>query len=66
MMSMLFWQGYCEKKIVRDGVVPEDFIFASSGYMVECEGVCPVKGIYSLNKERFSVVTHLMMTVLVP
>jgi uncharacterized circularly permuted ATP-grasp superfamily protein len=27
--------------------VPEDFIFASSGYMVECEGVCPVKGIYS-------------------
>ena len=38
---------YSEKKIVRDGVVPEDFIFASSGYMVECEGVCPVKGIYS-------------------
>ena len=38
---------YSEKKIVKDGVVPEDFIFASSGYMVECEGVCPVKGIYS-------------------
>ncbi|WP_026659493.1 circularly permuted type 2 ATP-grasp protein [Butyrivibrio sp. AC2005] len=38
---------YSEKKIVRDGVVPEDFIFASSGYMVECEGVSPVKGIYS-------------------
>ena len=38
---------YSGKKIVKDGVVPEDFIFASSGYMVECEGVCPVKGIYS-------------------
>ncbi len=38
---------YGEKKIVKDGVVPEDFIFASSGYMVECEGVTPVKGIYS-------------------
>ena len=38
---------YSEKKIVRDGIVPEDFIFASSGYMAECEGVMPVKGIYS-------------------
>ena len=38
---------YSEKKIVRDGVVPEDFIFASSGYMAECEGVTPVKDIYS-------------------
>ena len=38
---------YSEKKIVKDGVVPEDFIFASSGYMAECEGVLPVKGVYS-------------------
>lgn len=38
---------YSDKKIVKDKVVPEDFIFASSGYMAECEGVCPVKGIYS-------------------
>jgi len=38
---------YSEKKIVKDGVVPEDFIFASSGYMAECEGVMPPKGIYS-------------------
>ncbi|MDO5156564.1 MAG: circularly permuted type 2 ATP-grasp protein [Eubacteriales bacterium] len=38
---------YSKKQIVRDGVVPEDFIFASSGYMVECEGVSPVKDVYS-------------------
>ncbi|MGN0347471.1 MAG: circularly permuted type 2 ATP-grasp protein [Lachnospiraceae bacterium] len=38
---------YSDKKIVKDGVVPEDFIFASSGYMVECEGVMPVKNIFS-------------------
>ena len=38
---------YSEKKIVKDGVVPEDFIFASSGYMAECEGVTPIKDIYS-------------------
>lgn len=38
---------YSKKQIVKDGVVPEDFIFASSGYMAECEGVSPVKDIYS-------------------
>ncbi len=38
---------YGEKKIVKDGVVPEDFIFASSGYMAECEGVCPVRDVSS-------------------
>ena len=38
---------YSKKKIVKDKVVPEDFIYASSGYMAECEGVCPPKDIYS-------------------
>ncbi|MGN0465802.1 MAG: circularly permuted type 2 ATP-grasp protein [Lachnospiraceae bacterium] len=38
---------YSKKQIVKDGIVPEDFIFASSGYMAECEGVTPPKEIYS-------------------
>lgn len=38
---------YGEKKIIRDKVVPEEFIYASSGYLTQCEGVCPVKNIYS-------------------
>lgn len=38
---------YSKKQIVKDGVVPEDFIFASSGYMAECEGAMPPRGIYS-------------------
>lgn len=38
---------YSEKRIVKDKVIPEDFIFASSGYMAECEGVRPPKDIYS-------------------
>lgn len=38
---------YSKKQIVKDGVIPEDFIFASSGYMAECEGVTPIKNIYS-------------------
>ena len=38
---------YHDKLIIKDKVVPEEFVFASSGYMAECEGVTPVKDIYS-------------------
>lgn len=38
---------YGGKKIIRDKVVPEEFIYASSGYLTQCEGFRPVKGIYS-------------------
>ena len=38
---------YHEKKIIRDKVVPEEFVYASSGYLAQCEGVMPPKGIYS-------------------
>ena len=38
---------YGDKKIIKDGVISEDFVFISSGYLPECEGVCPPKGIYS-------------------
>lgn len=38
---------YHEKKIIRDKIVPEEFIYASSGYLAQCEGVMPSKGVYS-------------------
>ena len=38
---------YSEAKIVRDGVVPADFVYSSSGYLTPCEGITPPKGIYS-------------------
>lgn len=38
---------YGEKKIINDGVIPEEFVFSSSGYLPECEGACPPKNIYS-------------------
>lgn len=38
---------YGGKKIVKDGVIPEDFIFSSKGYLPQCEGVVPPKGTYS-------------------
>lgn len=38
---------YGEKKIISDGIVPEDFVYLSSGYLPECEGITPPQGIYS-------------------
>ena len=38
---------YSQKNIIRDGIVPEDFVFSSSGYLPECEGITPPAGIYS-------------------
>lgn len=38
---------YHEKKIVRDGIIPEDFIYISKGYLAQCEGITPKNKIYS-------------------
>ncbi len=46
-LNMFLKDIYGKKLIVKDGVIPEDFIYASSGYMPEMEGVVPPKDIYS-------------------
>ena len=46
-LNMFLYDIYHDKKIVKDKFIPEDFIFASSGYMPECEGITPAKNIYS-------------------
>ena len=38
---------YSDKKIIKDGVVPEEFVYAGSGYLAQCEGLLPPKGVYS-------------------
>lgn len=38
---------YGEKKILADGVVPEEFVYRSPGYLAQCEGIVPPGGIYS-------------------
>ena len=38
---------YSKKQIIADGIVPEDFVFSSSGYLAACEGITPPHGIYS-------------------
>lgn len=38
---------YNEKKIVSAGIIPEEFIYSSKGYLAQCEGITPPKGIFS-------------------
>ena len=38
---------YADKKIIRDGVIPPEFVFSSSGYLAACEGMKTPKGIAS-------------------
>ena len=38
---------YGRKQILKDGVIPEEFVFSAKGYLPPCDGVMPPKGIYS-------------------
>lgn len=38
---------YHQKQIVKNGVIPEEFIYSSKGYMPECEHIGPKNKIYS-------------------
>ena len=38
---------YGKRQIVKDGIVPEDFIFSCPGYLPQCDGITPPKGVYS-------------------
>ncbi len=38
---------YNEKNIINDGIIPEDFVFISSGYLPQCEQMTPIHDIFS-------------------
>ena len=38
---------YHDKNIVKGGIIPEEFIYSSKGYMPQCEGITPQAGVYS-------------------
>ena len=46
-LNMFISDVYQEKTIVRDGIIPEEFIFAGSGYLSICDGIIPRGGIYT-------------------
>lgn len=38
---------YGSREILKDGIVPEDFVFSAPGFLAPCVGITPPKGIYS-------------------
>ncbi|MCC8191938.1 MAG: circularly permuted type 2 ATP-grasp protein [Ruminococcus sp.] len=46
-LNMFLYDIYHDKNIIKDKVVPEDFVYISSGYLPQCEGVTPKNNIYS-------------------
>lgn len=38
---------YNEKQILKDQIIPEEFIYASSGYLIQCENIHPPKDVFS-------------------
>jgi len=46
-LNRFLYDIYHDKNIIKDGIVPEEFVYASKGYMPECEGITPAHNIYS-------------------
>ena len=46
-LNMFLYDIYHSKRIVTDGIIPKEFTYESKGYMPECEGITPSRGIYS-------------------
>lgn len=46
-LNKFLYDIYHEKNIIRDGIIPEDFVYLSSGYLPQCEGITPHGRIYS-------------------
>lgn len=46
-LNMFLWDIYHDKKIIADGVVPEEFVYSSKGYMPQCEGISPAGKVYA-------------------
>ena len=46
-LNMFLRDIYSDRKIIKDDVIPEDFVCASKGYLAQCADLIPSKGIYS-------------------
>ena len=46
-LNMFLWDIYHDKRIIKDGIVPEEFVYSSKGYMPECEGISPTGEVYA-------------------
>ena len=46
-LNRFLWDVYHDKRIIKDGIVPEECVYSSKGYMPECEGISPKEGVYA-------------------
>ena len=46
-LNMFLKDIYHEQKIIKDKVIPEEFVFSSKGYLPQCANITPPKDIYS-------------------
>ena len=46
-LNLFLWDIYHEKNIIMDGIIPQEFVYSSKGYMPECEGISPKNGVYA-------------------
>ena len=46
-LNKFLFDVYHDKNIIKDGVVPPEFVYSSKGYTPECEGITPPHKIYS-------------------
>lgn len=46
-LNLFLWDIYHEKNIIRDSIIPQEFVYSSKGYMPECEGISPKNGVYA-------------------
>ena len=46
-LNKFLWDVYHKKEIIKDGIVPEEFVYSSKGYMPQCEGISPALGVYA-------------------
>lgn len=46
-LNKFLWDVYHDKRIIKDGVVPEEFVYSSKGYLPECEGINPMGEVYA-------------------
>lgn len=46
-LNKFLYDIYHDGEILKDGIVPEDFVYAAKDYMPECRGINPPRGIYA-------------------
>ncbi len=46
-LNRFLYDVYHEKQIIKDGVIPKEFVYSSKGYMAECENITPEANIYA-------------------